>query len=142
MKREEIKGYINKIYEVLEPIDNNDDLLEVFGELLIDYDLDFLGELVKKGYEPSITSRYLDEEWRYEEGKENAGHIPLSVILEFVEEILNTEDEERTLSFQNYTVRLETNEEMEESEHDEDTNWYIEDKELDKKQLIAFEFEE
>lgn len=141
MDKKEVKEYIKKIYEVLEPIDNDEDLAEIFGELLIDYDLEFLGNLVKRQYEPDITSQWLEENHCYDEGNEKQGHIALGFILSFVEGILNIEDEERRVSFLNHTVRRLTNKEKEERGYDVETNWYDEDKKIDLNQLIAFEID-
>lgn len=139
MNLSEKKRYIEKINEILEPIESNSDLFEVLGELLIDYDLRFLGNLTKEGYEPLITSEWLEEECCYTEGCENAGHVTIGRLLEFIEEILNTADTERCITFKDYFMRLETEEELEENERPKDVVWYTKGENLDFKKLVAFE---
>lgn len=133
--------YINKINDILKPISNDKDLLEIIGELVIGCDLDFLGNLVKQGYEPSITSQWLEEECCYTEGYEWMGDISVGKLLKFIEEILNTADTERNISFKNYFMRLETEEELKENERPKDVVWFTKDKDVDLEKLIAFEIE-
>lgn len=116
--------------------------LEIISVLLKDYDLKFLGELVKADYEPSIDNQYLQENCCYDEGNEEAGHIPLKSIFSFVEEILNKADDERCLKFDNYYVSRETEEEMEEEGHDDSVEWYKEDKEIELNNLVGFTVED
>ena len=140
MSKKYIESYVDEIEKVLEPIAiaNFGDLLKVIGEFLIRYDLEFLGNLVKAEYEPTITAQGLSAECCYDEGNEQAGHIQLKTIFEFVEDILNTADDEYSFKFDNETVRLETDEEMEEESHSENVNWYTTDEEIDLKKLIGF----
>ena len=118
------------------------DSLKIISSILKDYDLDFLANLVKADYEPSITNQYFQENCCYDEGNEEAGHIPLKTIFNFVEEILNKADNERLLNLENYSVRLETKEEMEDAGHSENVEWYIEDKEIELNKLVGFTVEE
>jgi hypothetical protein len=115
--------------------------LDILASILNDYGLDFLSSLVKADYEPSITNRWLQEDCSYDEGNDEAGHIGLSNIFEFVEEILNKADEERLLKLGNRFVRLETPEEMEEEGHSNSVIWYKEDEEIDLKKLVGFTVE-
>lgn len=140
MDYKKIREYAINIVSSLNDLNDND-YFDVLGEILIESGLRFLGNLVKKQYEPPITNQWLKEECCYAEGNKEAGHISLGTVLGFVEDILNTAttDEENHISFKNYTVRLETNDEMEEYGHDDNINWYIEDEKIDKEKLIAFE---
>lgn len=62
MSKKYIESYVDEIEKVLEPIANFGDLIKVIGEFLIRYDLEFLGNLVKAEYEPTITAQWLSEE--------------------------------------------------------------------------------
>ena len=69
METNKRQKYIRKIFDLTEDLSNND-FIEVIGEVLIEMDLEFLGNLVKERYEPLITSIDLVEDYSYTEGED------------------------------------------------------------------------
>lgn len=138
MESKNMKEAISKINDIIMDFDWNeavDILASVVGEV---GDLDFIQGLLKSKYEPTISSQWLIEECCYEEGNEEAGHIDLSSILTFVEEILEASDEEHGIKFNdNFTIKTPV-EELEEWQS-ESVEWYSSDGEEIKNKLIGFE---
>ena len=137
MLKQDVEKYIDEIFEVIKPL-NNKEFMEVIGTLLVRNDCNFLGNLVKAEYWPLITTQWLAEECCYDEGNDQAGHISLDTIFDFVENILNTANGEYSFEFDNKTVRLETDEEMEEQSHSKNVIWYTADEEIDLEKLVGF----
>jgi hypothetical protein len=137
MDKEKIKKITNAVEEVLENLERKE-TVEVLASILENWDLNFLANLVKAEYEPKINSQWLQEECTYDEGNEEAGHMTLRSIFEFVEDILNKADEERFFKLGKHYVRLETEEEMQEEGHSENVEWYTVDEEINLKNLVGF----
>jgi len=135
IKTKEAISKINDILMDFEWDEATDILASVVGEL---GDLEFIQGLLKSKYDPSITNQYLVENCCYTEGNEEAGHIPISCVLEFVKEILEASDDEYGIEFKDNFITRTPNEELEEWQN-KNVDWYDENEEEIKNKLIGFE---
>ena len=125
---------IDKIRKILNEADR-ETVLAILSELTDDYDLPTASSLIKKDCEPHLNKALLTEH-QYSEGNEEAGYLDLSVVLGFVEEILNCDEREYgDVEFQ-YFVRPETEEEIKEQGHDDGVIWFTEDEGVAIKDLL------
>ena len=119
---EDLKEQINSALDLL----NRKTALKLLGEILREYDLITASNLVKADCEPYLHKQML-EDCFYSEGREEAGFIKLTSILNMVEEVVNCDDYmSEKIEFE-YFVRPETDEESEYKGHSDGVEWWTKD---------------
>lgn len=132
---EDLKEQINSGLDTL----NRKTALKMLGEILEDYDLKTVSNMVKADCDTPLNKHMFEDNF-YSEGNEDAGFIRLKEILDAVEEIVNLDDYISDDIHFEYFVRPETEEESEKEGHNNGVEWWTGDERVDiDKVYIQFE---
>jgi hypothetical protein len=136
----EMDELANKILNLLVDTDNKT-ALNALSQVVREFDLHVASNLIENDLEPSFMTKGSLEECFYSEGNEESGHVNLTAILKVFEQVINCDDTENDIRFEENLVRRYSQEELEEEGKNGDgITWYKRDEtQTIKGILIGFE---